>query len=122
MTEVKGRIRFSKLIVDGVCPYDKFCEQIRHEGNLTKQLNSAISIMDQVANLKRLPKVKFNDITPKNDRIKEFEIKKGDLRIYLIKEAGHIVIIAGKKGNQKADINRFQSLKAQYLQSKQERS
>jgi putative component of toxin-antitoxin plasmid stabilization module len=75
--------------------------------------------MNQVADLKRLPKDKFRDITPKKETIKEFEIKKGDLRVYLIKEEGHIVILGGKKGTQDEDIREFQSVKRRYLQSKQ---
>ena len=118
LPEVKGTISFKKLIIDGVCPYDEFCDQIRREGNLAKQLIGIINNMNQVANLKRLPREKFRDITPGNDAIKEFELKKGDLRIYLIKEAGHIVILGGKKSTQRGDINHFRVVKRRYIESK----
>ena len=114
MPEVKGRIRFRKLIVDGQCLYDLFCEQIRGEGNLSKQLNSIVAIMDQIANGKLLPGNKFKQLRTKG----EYEIKTRDLRVYLIKEEGHIVILGGKKGTQDADIRRFKSLREQYLNSK----
>ena len=116
--EVKGLIRFKKLIVDGVCQYDEFCKQIKREGNLNKQLIGLINNMNQVANLKRLPKEKFRDIAPKNDPIKEFEIKKGDMRVYLIKEDGHIIILGGKKSTQQEDIKKFRSVKKRYIESK----
>jgi putative component of toxin-antitoxin plasmid stabilization module len=116
--EVKGQIRFRKLIVDGVCAYDDFCKQIRQEGNLQKQLIGIVNNMNQVANLKRLPKEKFRDITPSKDPVKEFEIKKGDLRFYVIKEDGHVVVLAGKKSTQHDDINQFRSIKRRYLESK----
>ncbi len=118
LPEVRGIISFKKLIIDGFCPYDEFCDQIRQEGNLAKQLIGIINNMNQVANLKRLPREKFRDITPRNDAIKEFELKKGDLRIYLIKEEGHILILGGKKSSQLGDIKHFRFLKKRYIESK----
>lgn len=120
MSEVcgSGRIPFRKLVVDGVSPYDQFCSQLAKDGNLAKQLSGAINIMNQVANFQRLPSEKFREITPHGEQIKEYEIKKGDLRFYVIKEDGHILVFAGKKGSQKKDIRRFRLLKESYLQSK----
>jgi putative component of toxin-antitoxin plasmid stabilization module len=115
---VKGQISFKKLFIDGGCQYDEFCEQIKEDGNLKKQLVGVLSNMNQVAQLKRLPKQKFRDITPKNESVKEFEIKKGDLRVYVIKEQGHIVVLGGKKGTQDEDIKKFRSIKKRYLDSK----
>jgi putative component of toxin-antitoxin plasmid stabilization module len=68
--------------------------------------------------MNRLPKEKFRDITPQKQQVKEFEIKKGDLRVYLIKEQGHIVILGGKKGLQNEDVKQFRSIKQRYLESK----
>lgn len=118
ITEVKGQIRFKKLVVDGFCQYDEFCEQIESDGNLKKQLVGIFANMNQVAQMNRLPREKFRDITPKKEQVKEFEIKKGDLRVYLIKGEGHIVIIGGKKGSQHEDIRQFRSIKQRYLESK----
>lgn len=118
MPEVKGQIKFKKLIVDGVCQYDEFCKQIEEEGNLKKQLIGVMSNMNQVAQMKRLPRQKFRDITPKKELIKEFEIKKGDIRVYIIKEQGHIVVLGGKKSAQDEDIKQFRSIKNRYLNSK----
>ena len=116
---VKGTIKFKKLIVDGRCPYDEFCSQIEQEGNLKKQLIGILNIMNQVAHLQRLPKDKFRNITQSREWVKEFEIKKGDLRVYVIKEDGHIVILGGKKGAQDEDIKKFRLIKDRYLSSKQ---
>ncbi|TXI71244.1 MAG: hypothetical protein E6Q41_00455 [Cyclobacteriaceae bacterium] len=115
---VKGPIRFKKLVIDGSCQFDAFCDQIEHEGNLHKQLVGLFANMNQVALMKRLPATKFRDITPAREHVKEFEIKKGDLRVYLIKEEAHIVIIAGKKSGQAEDIRTFRSIKRRYLDSK----
>jgi putative component of toxin-antitoxin plasmid stabilization module len=118
MPEIQGKISFRKLTVNGVCPFDVFCEEIKEEGNLEKQLIGLFNNMDQVANLNRLPETKFRDVTPRGESIKEFEIKKGDLRIYVIKEEGHIVVLGGKKNRQEKDFRLFRSLKKQYLNSK----
>jgi putative component of toxin-antitoxin plasmid stabilization module len=118
MPEIQGKISFRKLTVNGVCAFDVFCEEIKEEGNLEKQLIGLFNNMNQVANLNRLPETKFRDVTPRGESIKEFEIKKGDLRIYVIKEEGHIVVLGGKKNRQEKDFRLFRSLKKQYLNSK----
>lgn len=120
--EVVGRIKFYKLYVDDICFYDQFCEQIIKDSNLKKQLITIISRMDDIANMRRLDHTKFKDITLGKDKVKEFEIKTNDLRVYLIKEefTGNIILIAGKKSSQQKDINRFRSIKEAYLKSKKE--
>lgn len=116
--EVKGQIQFKKLIIDGECQFDEFFDEITRDGNLRKQLVGIVNNMNEVAQMKRLPKDKFRDITPAKESIKEFEIKKGDLRVYVIKEQGHIVVLGGKKGTQDEDIKQFRSIKRRYLDSK----
>ena len=123
MPEVKGIIGFRKLVIDGFCPYDEFCKLIEGEGNLRKQLIGIAHTMNEVANRRSLPKEKFRDITPEKDLVREYEFKKGDLRVYAIKDvAGHIVILGGKKNSQKKDIRSFRAIKQRYLQSKKEAS
>lgn len=118
LSQVKGRISFNVLEVDGKCQFLEFFAQIEEDGNLRKQLATVMARMDQIANMKLLPVQKFRDITPKKETVREFEIKAPDLRIYLIKEEGHIVILGGKKNTQGDDIQKFRSIKQRYLQSK----
>ena len=70
-----------------------------------------------VANLKMLPKEKMRDLTPKNEFVKEYEIKTKHLRIYFIhqKQKGKIIILGGFKNMQPKDIERFRVIKKQYL-------
>jgi len=117
MGEVRGRIPFFKLVIDGHCPFDAFCDQIQREGHQAKLTISTFTIMNQVSNLQRLPKEIVRDITPAREGVREYEIKRGALRFYLIKFKGHIVILGGKKGTQQKDIARFRSLKKSYLNS-----
>jgi putative component of toxin-antitoxin plasmid stabilization module len=82
-------------------------------------LITAFGRMNQVSNLQRLPEQKFRDITPRKEVVKEFEIKTPDLRIYLIKEEGHIIVFAGKKSSQREDLRQFRSIKRRYLENKE---
>lgn len=115
--QVIGKIRFHKLVVDDICQFDEFYDQIKNEGSLQKQLTTILARMNHVANQKLLPHNKFKDITPAKERVKEYEIKTADLRVYLIKEqfTGNIIVFAGKKNSQKEDIRKFKSLKKLYL-------
>jgi putative component of toxin-antitoxin plasmid stabilization module len=118
--DVKGRISFFSLVIDGANIYDEFKKQITREGNLAKQLNQIKAIMLQVAELKLLPEKKFKDVTPHGEKVREYEIKTGDLRLYLIHEEhkGRIILLTGRKSTQKSDFPKFRSLKKQYIESK----
>lgn len=118
LKQIKGRIPFSVLEIDNNCQFLDFCAQIEKDGSLKKQLVTVFARMDQLARMERLPVQKFRDITPRKETIKEFEIKTPDLRIYLIKEEGHIIILGGMKSKQGNDIRVFRSIKQRYLQSK----
>jgi putative component of toxin-antitoxin plasmid stabilization module len=72
--------------------------------------------MNAVANLKGLPDTQWKDVTPVKESVKEYEIKAGDLRMFVIKiPYGKLVVLGGYKNNQKEDFKKFRSLKAQYL-------
>lgn len=74
--------------------------------------------MDGVANLNSVSEEKFKDITPSGDKIKEYEFKSGDLRVYGIKiPNGKLIVLGGFKNQQNSDITKFRSLKIEYLQS-----
>ncbi|WEK34892.1 MAG: hypothetical protein P0Y53_20585 [Candidatus Pseudobacter hemicellulosilyticus] len=76
------------------------------------------AIMNRVANLQTVSRYKFKDITPSRELVKEYEFKYQDLRAYAIKIAnGKLVVLAGFKNSQKADISKFRRLKELYLTS-----
>lgn len=115
-TQVKGHIRFYKLEVNGICPLDEFWAEIRAQSNLAKQLNKAIAIMELIALKHLLPEEKYKKISDSGEKVKEYEVKTKDLRIYLFRlPDGAIVVLGGKKSTQKRDINRFKNLKEEYL-------
>lgn len=120
ISELQGKLKIFKLLVNGSCEYDDFESEIQQEGNLTSELRTIEVRLFEIADLKSLPQSKFKDITPKNDSSKEYEIKTHNLRVYLFHDeyTGHLIVCGGKKGTQKADIKRFREIKKQYLKQK----
>ena len=118
--QVKGKINFYKLEIDGKCEFDEFCSAIeRADGS--KILLTIYAIMDSVANLSLLPKTKFRELKGRkaSDKVKDYEIKKDAIRVYLFKdEIGNIVVFGGSKNNQKEDIARLRRLKEEYIKKK----
>jgi len=114
--EIDGKIVFYKLVKDTVCLFDDFEYQIENESTYKGELNTIQTIMIQISNLKTLPIEKYRNITPKKESIKEYEIKTKNLRVYLFKNMkGQIVVLGGKKTNQKSEIKRFRNMKKDYL-------
>lgn len=115
---IKGHIRFYKLKVNGLCLIDEFWDEIERQGNLKKQLNNAIAIMERYAQGLPTSPAKFKNITERGDPVNEYEVKTKDLRIYLFKDKeGAIVVSGGKKSTQPRDINRFKNLTIEYINS-----
>ena len=111
---VQGNQTFEKLLVDGVAPFDAFEEDL--ESKDRRSLEKIYFYMNEVANNRPLPATKFKDVTPRRERVKEYEFKDGDLRVYGIsKFGGKIIIIGGYKNQQEKDFRAFRSLKEQYL-------
>jgi hypothetical protein len=120
--QVKGKIYFYKLEVDGHCEFDEFCEQLESKKEGSK-LRTIYAIMDSASNIAptRLPGTKYKELSgrPPGDDVKEYEIKKKPYRVYLFKDdEGNIIVFGGSKSNQKKDIKRFRSIKNEYLLSK----
>lgn len=114
MDAIRGRQRFEKLLINGIAPIDEF------ERGLTKvdkrSLEKIYFYMNEVANNRTLPKTKFRDVTPAKERVKEYEFKDGNIRIYGISTfGGKIIIMGGYKNRQTKDFRAFRSLKKQYL-------
>lgn len=111
---VEGNQTFEKLLVDGVSPFDLFENELETKDR--RSLEKIYFYMNEVANNRTLPNTKFKDVTPKKEKVKEYEFKDGDLRVYGIsKYGGKIIILGGYKNQQKKDYRTFRSLKEQYL-------
>lgn len=114
---IKGKQQFFDLIVDGKGQFDAFCQQIKRDGRYQSELLSMMAFMDWVAQLKMLPLTKFRDITPKNEKAKEYEFKSKHLRVYAfhLETSGKIVVLGGFKNTQPEDIRKFRMIKKRFL-------
>lgn len=118
--EVVGRLKIFKLLINNRCEYDEFEKKIKGEASLSSELLTIQTRLNDIANCRLLPKNKFRDITPKKERVKEYEIKTSHLRMYLFHEekTGRIIVCGGKKGSQKKDIAHFRRIKKEYVNKK----
>jgi putative component of toxin-antitoxin plasmid stabilization module len=114
---IKGKQSFYDLKVNEVGQFESFSNEL--EEQYKSELVTLNARMDLVANLNRLPKEKFRDITPKKQTVKEYEFKTKHLRLYAIhiEKTGKVIVLGGYKNTQKSDIPSFRSLKSQFLKS-----
>jgi hypothetical protein len=96
---VIGKQTFYKLLKDDVCEFDEFVAQIRREGSFDNEIAKIYALMQQVAELKTLPKEQFRELPNPKSEVKEYEIKTKHLRVYLFHQTytGKIIVIGGKK-------------------------
>ena len=113
---VKGIQKFYKLIKDDICLIDDFEDDL--EEVYKSELRSIYAYMDQVANLKTLPKTKFHFYNKDKGGFREFEFKSKHLRVYgiAIKE-GKLIVLGGTKANQNDDTTTFRRIKEEYIKS-----
>ena len=113
---VKGKQIFEKLIVNNICLIDEFEIEIKDRGQYISEFNTLISYMDIFANGKTLPKTKFREINGSRTKVKHYEFKSKNLRVYAFNiPGGKMVVMGGYKNNQLADIRTFQSIVNEYL-------
>jgi hypothetical protein len=120
LKELSSKLRIYKLLIDNACEYDAFETQIQLDGTYASELVTIQTRLIEIAECKSLPKEKFKDITPRKEPIKEYEIKTRNLRVYLFHEAntGRVIVLGGKKTDQKSDIKRFRRIKKDYFNQK----
>ena len=123
LNEIKGKITFFKLEINGKCEFDEFCAELENAGE-KKVLFNLFATMDSIANLKYLPQKKVRELKgrKRSDKIKDYEIKKVingvPKRIYLFKDDnGDVIVFGSSKINQKEDIQRLRRIKLEYYNS-----
>ena len=117
ISEITGRLKIFKLIVNNHCEFDEFEQKIAKEVSYASELVTIQARLQEIAEGKLLPKEKFRNITPKGELVKEYEIKTRHLRVYLFHEekTGRIIVCGGKKTTQHKDINHFRRIKREYF-------
>ena len=102
---------FDQLIIDGAGQLDIFERDLSYT-TYQSEFRTLLTYMEYLGNNKSLPKTKFKDVTPKGEKVKEYEFKSKHLRIYAIQKLnGKIIILGGYKTNQDKDFIKFRSLK-----------
>jgi len=117
MEEVKGsRQTFEKLYVDGICLLTNFEEEIKSIPQYYSEFTTIIAYMNCVADGQTLPKTKFRVIEGGNEKVKQYEFKSKNLRVYACSQkGGKIVIMGGYKTTQKKDIHKLHELVKEYV-------
>ena len=116
---VNGKQKFYKLIKDGICLIDDFENDLEEAYN--PELKTIYAYMDQVANLKSLPKTKFHFYNKDKGGYREFEFKSKHLRVYgIVINEGKLIILGGTKANQDNDTTIFRRIKNEYIESTKE--
>ena len=109
--------QFEQLVVNGDGQLNIFEKDLK-DTTYQSEFKTLLTYMEYLGNNGTLPKTKFRDVTPKGEKVKEYEFKSKHLRIYAIQKTnGKIVILGGYKNNQYKDFGRFRSLKKQLLAS-----
>lgn len=111
---INGKQVFNKLIIDGISPLDEFEESL--EELHKAEMASIYFYMEEVANLRSLPKKKFRELKGAKGNTKEYEFKSEHLRVYAIKQPNcKLIVMCGYKNTQDEDIIKFRSLKNRYI-------
>ncbi len=118
-TFVKDQRKVDKLVIDGRCPIDEFFDILLKDKKLKNTASTIYRYIEYYAEGNNPPPKKFKALrTDKNDQIKEYEFRGGNIRIYCIKQKnGIILVLGGYRRNQPKDLNRLRNLKKQYLNS-----
>lgn len=113
---VVGPQKFEKLVRDGVCLFDEFENNI--EDCYKSEIAGIYAVMNEVANLRSVPRGKFHFYDKTKGANREFEFKSSHLRVYgITKPNGMLVIVGGTKAKQKKDENEFRKFKNEYLET-----
>ena len=106
-----GKLRFYKMLKDGVAPFDLFYEEVCGDKRHKKDMLKILAMMDYVAETNAiLPKEKVNSIK-EGDKVIGIEFKKNDLRVYCLKQDPDVfVVMGGYKKNQDNDIKNLKKL------------
>ncbi len=118
LEEFEGLQTFDKLVINDKCQFDDFVERVIKNKTYESEIGKKYRCMERLSNRLSLPNTSFKDITPKNERIKEYEFRSRNLRVYAMKRKnGKIVVFGGFKKDQNKDIMKFRATKKKYVES-----
>ncbi len=108
-----------QLSVDEISQLDEFEKELAGTQYLS-QLRSLLTWIDYYSNTGKLPENKFKELKKdKKEKVKEFEFRTKDLRLYgIMGDGGRIIIFCGYKSSQVVDLKKFRLLKSRVLAEK----
>lgn len=115
--EFETKQKVNKLLRNGKCIVDEFVEEIKQDKNLSPELGELYAIIEDIANNKLLPHTRYKKLrVSKKLKFKPYEAKSKHLRLYLFHEkgSGQIIVLGGKKTDQKDDIQRLEKIISEY--------
>jgi len=115
--EFETKQKVNKLLRNGKCIVDEFVNEIKQDKNLSPELGDLYAIIEDVANNQILPPTRYKKLrVSKKLKFKPYEAKSKHLRLYLFHEkgSGQIIVLGGKKTDQKDDIERLKKLISEY--------
>ena len=107
---VKNRNGYTyyKLYINDVCPFEKFCQDVKKVPRDEKSLIAIFSMMEMFG-AQLLPNTKFRQIKG-IDRTDVFKFKKNTVRVYVVKQTPNVyLVMGGYKGTQDKDIERLKA-------------
>jgi hypothetical protein len=112
-------VGFYKLSINGKCPFDTFHLEVGNRKQYLEELNSIYLYIDYVSRGEKVPDSKFKELKrDKKDKIKDYEFRSRNLRVYVIKDSlGKVIVLGGYKSNQTSDLKRLRRIKKEYLNS-----
>lgn len=121
-TLVKGKKQVYELYINGKCLIREFIKAKSKDGISESSIKKLFAILESYANGIRLPYKKFHPLKgiKKGDKYTEYECKSDHLRLYFFLDPtiGDIILLGGDKNNQDSDVNKFRSLKKQFITAK----
>ena len=109
-----GKFKILQLAIDGVKQLDEFTLEIKGT-SYEEEYEMLLAWMDHYTKTGEIAFNKLKDLKKnKKDKIKEFEFKTTNLRLYAIQgDKGKIIILCGYKKDQTKNLNSFRTLKKQ---------
>lgn len=116
--EINGKTSCYSLEVKGKCQLDDFWERIQKEGQYETELDTLQTLLILVSNSAHLPGSKYHPLDT-DQPYRGWEIKTKNLRLYLIqlKPLGKVILLGGKKNNQKQHLRQYKSLKIELTEA-----
>lgn len=111
----EGRVEnFYKLVEEGYCLYDEFCDEMNKSGNQKKAVKKLESIIALLAEGHKNPKLKpLTGRIEKKDPYIDYEIKVDQLRVYLFQDdVGKIIVLGELKKDTKTQNKNIQNMRA----------